>query len=509
MNAQGRGSQAGQGRADLPIRLRVEGISKAFPGVQALRGVSFELRAGEVMALVGENGAGKSTMIKILSGAIAPDGGTMLVDGEPLRQHTPIESSRLGIATVYQEMSLFPELTVAENLVFEGAPGLRVVKWRKVHQVARDALLGLGLDLDVRKPVRELSVAEKQMVEIAKALHRKAQILILDEPTAVLGGEDVDQLIQFVRSLKARGVGVIFISHRLDEVFDVADTYLVLKDGAMTGSGLVSDTNHDQLVSMMVGREWVRPERRASVRSGDPVLRVRNLTRGEAVRDVSFDLFAGEILGIAGLRGAGRTELARAVFGADRVDSGTVEISGSRVDTNSPLTAIRAGLGLVPEERKTEGLLTNLSTMANIPIAKYMKLQRLHANPRNERRLALDYKKKLGIRVADVGAPVVALSGGNQQKVVLAKWLDARTKILILDEPTRGIDIGAKQEIYNQIQQLCQEGLGVIVISSELPEVLALSDRILVMHAGEVRAELDAASTTEEEIMSHAAGVSR
>lgn len=505
MNLQGGAAQAISEPRE-PVRLRVSHVSKSFVGTRALTDVSFDLRVGEVLALVGENGAGKSTLIKILSGAHAPDSGEILVGDTLLRHHSPIESSQLGIATVYQEMSLFPDLSVAENLAFEGKAGFERINWSRLYQQARETLADLGLTLDVRRLVRELSVAEKQMVEIAKALHRKAEVLILDEPTAVLGGQDVDRLVEFVRRLKARGVSVVFISHRLEEVFDVADTYLVLKDGAATGYGPVSETSHDRLVSMMVGRDWVRPERRASVRSAEPVLKVRQLTRGKAVRDVSFDLFAGEVIGIAGLRGAGRTELARAIFGADRVDSGTVEVAGSAGVLASPVASIRAGVGLVPEERKEEGLLVNLSTMANIPLARYMKLRRFWSSPKDERRLALHYKNALNIRVSDVGAPVATLSGGNQQKVVLAKWLDAGVKILILDEPTRGIDIGAKQEIYGEIQSLCENGLGVIVISSELPEILSLSDRILVMHQGAIHAELDARETTEEEIMAYAVG---
>ena len=487
------------------VRLSVSGVSKSFAGVQALNDVSLTLGEGEILALIGENGAGKSTLIKILSGAQAPDSGTVTVGGRPLVHHTPRESERLGVATVYQEMSLFPDLTVAENLMFQGdGPGL--VNWTKMRRQARGLLASLGLELDVARTVRALSVAEKQMVEISKALRREANVLILDEPTAVLGGADVERLLDLVRGLRQRGVSVIFVSHRLDEVFGLADRYVVLKDGAVSGAGRIEETDHDHLVSQMVGRPWVRPERRASVKSERPILRVTGLNRAGVLRDITFDVKTGEIVGIAGLRGAGRTELARAIFGADPIDAGTIEIDGRHVEMSSPIDAIRAGLGLVPEERKVEGLFTNLSTLGNIPLAKSMKGAKPWVSPRADRATALRYKKMLRIRVADVDAPVVTLSGGNQQKVVLAKWLEAGVRVLILDEPTRGVDIGAKQEIYAQIQQLCEQGMGILMISSELPEILTLSDRILVMYQGGVEAELEAMTATEEQIMFHAVG---
>lgn len=489
----------------MTARLQVRGASKDFLGIPALEDVTFHLDEGEILALVGENGAGKSTLIRILSGAHQPTAGSIEVDGEVVAIDSPKTAERLGIATVYQELSLFPQLSVAENLLFATFPDRTVVGWRQVHEEAAEFLAGLGLCVPVDAPVAALSIAEKQMLEIAKALHRDARILILDEPTAVLGGSDVDHLLDLVRGLARNGVSVIFVSHRLEEVFGLADRYLVLKDGRASGQGTLAETSHDQLVSMMVGREFHHKPGADRAEPGEVVLKVESLTRQGVLSNISFSVRAGEVVGVAGLRGAGRTELARAIYGADPVDTGTVRMSGRPVLAN-PTAAIRAGIGLVPEERKTQGLFTSLSTAANIPIAWFAKAGRKLSAPGRDRALALDYKQRLRIKVSDVTAPVATLSGGNQQKVVLAKWLEANVKLLILDEPTRGIDIAAKQEIYEVIFELCKSGLAVLVISSELPEVIALSHRVLVMHRGAVAAELSSAEATEERIMHFAVG---
>lgn len=494
---------------DAMPRLRVSGLSKTFLGANALEDVSFGILPGEVLALIGENGAGKSTLIRILSGAHRPDSGEVFINGEKVEILAPRVAESLGIATVYQELSLFPELSVAENLVFGAYPGHGVIDWRAARREAAEFLASLDVDIDVTQRVRELSIAEKQMLEIAKALHRRAQIVILDEPTAVLGGADVDHLLALVRGLKNRGVSVIFVSHRLEEVFGLADHYIVLKDGRLTGAGRITDTNHDALVSMMVGREFARAQRAVNSEIGDVVLEVDHLTRTGVLDDVSLTVRAGEVLGIAGLRGAGRTELARAIYGVDTVTSGQVRINGNVIAGGSALRSIRAGIGLVPEERKTQGLFVALSTAANIPIVRMLKRGVRIVRPASERRLALTYKDRLRIKVADVTAPVASLSGGNQQKVVLSKWLDAGVDVLILDEPTRGIDVGAKQEIYELIRTLCEAGLAIIVISSELPEVLSLSHRIVVMYHGAAVAELDGDSATEEQVMSYAVGGTR
>lgn len=498
-------ARASRGGSAAP-RLAVAGLSKSFLGANALSDVSFSIEPGEVLALIGENGAGKSTLIRILSGAHKPDSGEVFVNGEKVEFSGPRDAEEIGIATVYQELSLFPELSVAENLVFGAFPRRGVIDWRTARKEAAQFLASLDVHIDVTLRVAELSVAEKQMLEIAKALHRRAQIVILDEPTAVLGGEDVDHLLALVRGLKDRGVSVIFVSHRLEEVFGLADRYIVLKDGRPSGAGLISETDHDDLVSKMVGREFARAQRSVNPNVGEVVLEVEHLSRDGVLDDISLTVRAGEVLGIAGLRGAGRTELARAVFGVDAVSSGAVRVNGVTVANGSALRSIRAGIGLVPEERKTQGIFIAMSTAANIPIVKMLKRGLRSVSPAGERKLALSYKKSLRIKVADVTAPVASLSGGNQQKVVLSKWLDAGVDVLILDEPTRGIDIGAKQEIYQLIRTLCEQGLAIIVISSELPEVLSLSHRIVVMYHGAAVAELDGETATEEQIMYHAVG---
>ncbi|WP_458319098.1 sugar ABC transporter ATP-binding protein [Mycolicibacterium brisbanense] len=486
-------------------RIQVRAASEEFLGIPALEDVSFHLDEGEILALVGENGAGKSTLIRILSGAHEPSSGTVEIDGRVVTIDSPKTAERLGIATVYQELSLFPQLSVAENLLFSSFPDRARVRWRHVREEAAKFLAELGLGVPVDATVASLSIAEKQMLEIAKALHRNARILILDEPTAVLGGSDVDHLLELVRGLARKGVSVIFVSHRLDEVFGLADRYLVLKDGRVSGEGPLAQTSHDQLVSLMVGREFRHKTGENRSEPGDVVLDVDSISRQGVLSDISFCVHAGEVVGIAGLRGAGRTELARAIYGADPLDAGTVRMNGKPLTLN-PRAAIEAGIGLVPEERKSEGLFTSLSTAANIPVAWFAKAGTKFSTSGRERALALNYKRRLHIKVSDVGAPVATLSGGNQQKVVLAKWLQAGVKLLILDEPTRGIDIGAKQEIYEMISDLCRSGLAVLVISSELPEVIALSHRVLVMHRGAIAAELSNAEATEERIMHFAVG---
>jgi ABC-type sugar transport system ATPase subunit len=489
-------------------RLQMRAISKRFAGVQALDGVELEVDAGQIVALVGENGAGKSTLIKTLAGAQPPDTGQILVDGQVEAIHSPTDAERLGIATVYQELNLFPFLTVAENLLFGRLPKRRgVIDWRSARREAADFLASMNVQLDVNRRVSELSIAERQMLEIAKSLHRQVRILVLDEPTAVLGGADVDRLLDMVRSLRDRGVATIFISHRLEEIFGLADRYVVLKDGKYVGSGDLADMTSDGLVSMMVGRELSHVEYTSSRRGPEEeALRVEGLSRRGVLADISLSLRKGEVLGVAGLRGAGRTEMARAIFGADAIDTGTITVDGNQVAMRSPATAISHGIGLVPEDRKAQGLLLNLSTAENIPLVALTSGGAGRVRPRAERSLAMDYKKSLDIRVADVGSPVGTLSGGNQQKVVLAKWLEAGVSVLILDEPTRGIDVGSKREIYEIIRGLAADGVGVLLISSELPEVLEMSDRVVVMRKGRIVADLERAEATEETIMAHAVG---
>lgn len=492
---------------DTPL-LEMRGISKSFPGVQALDNVNLTVDSGEVLALVGENGAGKSTLIKILSGANSADSGEILIDGKEATISAPVDAEQYGIATVYQELNLFPSLSVAENLLFGDYPKKgRVIDWRKMRQEAKEFLAEFGVHISVDEPVSSLSVAEKQMLEIAKALHRKVRIIILDEPTAVLGGEDVDELIRIVRSLQSRGVAVIFISHRLDEIFGLADRYLVLKDGAQTAQGSVDDTNHDDLVAKMVGRELeALPGGSATEGTQEELLRVEGLSRVGVIQNINLSLHKGEILGIAGLRGAGRTELARAIFGADPIDEGRVFVRGAQVEIGSPTAAVELGIGLLPEDRKTQGLLTNLSVSENIPVVSMISSRSQFIRPRSEDQLARKYVDSLDIRTPDTSTPVGNLSGGNQQKVVIGKWLEAGVSVLILDEPTRGVDVGSKREIYEIVHELCDSGVGVILISSELPEVLDMSDRILVMYQGRITAEMKRQDASEETIMKYAVG---
>ncbi len=502
-----------------PPRLEMRSISKRFLGVQALDGVTLTVDAGQILALVGENGAGKSTLIKTLSGAVVPDGGQIVINGDPVSLRTPRDADRYGIATIYQELNLFPALTVTENLLFGRYPqrfGKRrgdlsgpatLINWRAARAEARRFLAELDVRIDVDATVGTLSLAHRQMLEIAKALHRDVRILVLDEPTAVLGGGDVEHLMAMVRSLRERGVAVIFISHRLSEIFGFADRFVALRDGRVTGSGNVADVNEDALISMMVGRSLSEIKRRYRSQSTEVVLTAEGITRRGVLADINLTLRKGEVLGIAGLRGAGRTELVRALFGADPIDSGQVTLHGKALFAKTPTRSVQAGLGLVPEDRAYQGLFRELSTAENIPMARMVARRALRASPTADTRLADSYVQKLGIRVPNTRAPVATLSGGNQQKVVLAKWLEAGVSILILDEPTRGVDVGAKREIYDIVDDLCERGVAVILISSELPELIAMSDRILVMHQGRIVTELAGEKVSEEEIMRHAVGV--
>jgi ABC-type sugar transport system ATPase subunit len=486
--------------------LETRSLGKRYSGVTVLQGVNFTLRSGEVLALVGENGAGKSTLIKILSGAIeAEPGGEVLIDGEPVTLHTPKDAERAEIVTVYQEFSLFPDLSVTENLFFSQLGGMKwPLSWSKLHAQAEMLLAELGVDLPVRSRVWSLSVADRQMIEIAKALHRRARIMILDEPTAVLGGKDVDRLLALVKQLKSRGVAVIFVSHRLQEIFGLADNYLVLRDGRQIAVGSIADTSPDDLVRKMVGREIAHFEHAGATRGvGEELLRVEGLSRHGVLDNISLSLKSGEVVGIAGLRGAGRTELVRAIFGADPIDAGRIFVRGQETRIPSPPVAIAHGLGLVPEDRGTQGLFKNLSVQQNMFMAS---VRSGVIDYRRERQKAREHVDALQIRLPELSTLVGRLSGGNQQKVVLAKWLEAGTRILLLDEPTRGVDVGAKAQIYALVRELCSRGMGVILISSELPEVIENSDRILVMCKGAIAGELSRAQATEEAIISYAVG---
>jgi ABC-type sugar transport system ATPase subunit len=485
--------------------LEMRNISKSYSGVKVLNNVNLKINSGEILALVGENGAGKSTLIKTLSGAIKAEAGEILINGQRVEFQTPLDAEKNEIVTVYQEFNLFPHLSVTENLFFNSHHKTKgFIKWKALEQEALRFLREFGVDLPVEKPVSTLSIAEKQMLEIAKALYRKARVMILDEPTAVLGGEDVDRLLAIVRLLKERGVAVIFISHRLNEIFGLADHYLVLKDGQQAGEGRIDETNPDDLVSKMVGRHISNaPHHSIRQDKNEELLRVEGLSRKGAISDINFSLYKGEVLGIAGLRGAGRTEVARAIFGADPIDSGKIFVKGREIKIQSPRMAVENGIGLVPEDRGSQGLFKNLSALQNIFMAcsKIKWIQRY-----KERTIARNYVESLKIKLPQLGILVGSLSGGNQQKIVLAKWLETGIDILLLDEPTRGIDVGSKAQIYGVVRELCEQGMGVVLISSELPEILENSHRVLVMHKGQIACELDRKYASEEAIMKYAVG---
>ena len=484
--------------------LRLEHVSKSFPGVQALDRVSFEVEAGEVHALLGENGAGKSTLIKIVSGVYQPDGGTMLIDGRPVRFATPSEAQRAGIATIYQELLLFPELSVAENIYLGHAPRTRLgtLDWRAMQAGAEALLASLEIrDLDVGRPVGTLSVGNRQRVEIAKALSQNARILIMDEPTAALAEADVLHLFRIVRLLRARGVGIVYISHRLEEVFELADRVTVLRDGALVGSRAVAATSPSELINLMVGRTIDNLFPKLAAEIGAPMLELRRLDDPPLFHAVSLAVRAGEIVGLAGLVGSGRSELAQAVFGIRPPQSGELLIDGQAVRIGSPGEARRHGIAYVPEDRGSQGLIRPMRLRENVSLAVLRELARgPFVDRRAESALAERSIREFAIRASGPEQVVAKLSGGNQQKVVLAKWLASRPKVLIMDEPTRGIDIGAKAEIHRLMSSLAQAGLAILMISSELPEIMGMSDRILVMREGTLVAEFARAGATQQAI---------
>jgi ribose transport system ATP-binding protein len=485
----------------------MKGIGKTFPGVKALQGVSLTVREGQVHALLGENGAGKSTLIKILSGAYTKDEGQIFFEGKPVEIRAPQDAQALGISTIYQEFNLARDLTIAENIFLGHLPKKGfAVDWDKVKAGSREILNTLGVDLPVDTMVSTLSVAEQQLVEIAKSLNRQTRILIMDEPSAVLGEKDLDKLFQVVRSLQARGIGIIYISHRLKEIFELADEVTVLKDGRYIDTKLVSEVTMDDLVKLMIGRDLkdVYPKRDPA--PGEVLLEVNNISRSKLVHDVSFKLHAGEIVGFAGITGSGRTELVRTIFGADPF-RGEMKVMGKPYRPHSPAEAIKHGIALVTEDRKAQGLLLKQSVAINTTVSGLSRLTRFGIiQLGRERALVKKMIQELSIKTPGPNFIVVNMSGGNQQKVILARWLSVGTKILIMDEPTRGIDVGSKSEIYQIMHELTKQGVGVIMISSELPEVLGMSDRIMVMRQGTIVKELSRAEASEEAVMKYAVG---
>jgi rhamnose transport system ATP-binding protein len=491
-------------QSPLPF-VRLAGVSKSFGGIRVLKDVNFDVRPGEVHALLGENGAGKSTLIKIISGLYLPDGGSIEIEGRPVSFASTRDATRQGIATVYQELLLFPELTVAENIFLGHYPkrSWGGIDWSQARNEARRLLDSLDCpDLDVDTKVAKLSVAQRQRVEIAKALSHDARVLIMDEPTASLTQADVLRLMDIVRSLRARGVAIIYVSHRMPEIFALADRVTVLRDGALIGTLPIGDLNEASLVAMMVGRSIGQLFPKAEPLIGDTILEVARLSCGKLVKDISFSLRKGEILGIAGLVGSGRTELALTLFGITPAAAGTIQLNGRPVTIRSPRAARDFGIAYVPEDRGLQGLVKSMSIAQNVSMASLDRLTRgILIRFSQEAARATEAVKRLGVRArGGIHQPVGELSGGNQQKVVIAKWLETSPAILILDEPTRGVDVGAKAEIHAMMGELAQKGLAIIMISSELPEVLGMSDRILVMNNGRVIEVFDRSEATPESV---------
>jgi ABC-type sugar transport system ATPase subunit len=491
----------------------MEGISKAFPGVQALQDVDFEVAAGEVVALVGENGAGKSTLMKVLCGAYRKDAGHIFLRGQEVDVESPHHAQQLGIAIIYQEFNLTPNQSAAANIFIAREPrqpglGRFLVDRRRMEWEAQEYLDMVGARLPATALVRNLPVAQQQMVEVAKALAVKARIIVMDEPTSALGEDEVETLFEIVGTLKKQGRAIVFITHRLDEVFRVADRVVVLRDGQQVGNMFLEEATPERIIHLMVGRELKDLFHKEAAQIGAPLLEVRGLTRRGVVEDVSFTLRRGEILGFAGLVGAGRTETARLLFGADLKDAGEVYVDGHAVEIRSPADAVKAGIGLVPEDRTNQGLVLRLSVSDNIVLPTLDRYARagLWMDRRALRNTAQDYVDKLNIRTPSLEQKAMLLSGGNQQKTVVAKWLASHLEVLIMDEPTRGIDVGAKAEVHALMSQLAQAGMGIIMISSELPEILGMSDRVLVMAEGRVMAVLERAEATQETIMAYAGG---
>ena len=484
--------------------LELKKINKAFPGVKALTDVDLMLNKGEVLALVGENGAGKSTLMKILSGAYKKDSGSIIFDGNEVEIQSPIHSEELGIAIIYQELNLIQRITVAENIYLGRYPKQNgVIQWNQMYEDSQKLINELGIHIDVHKMLRELSLAEQQLIEIVKAVSINAKVVIMDEPISSLSQNETEILFEIIRKLKDKGTAIIFITHRLDEIYAVCDRMTILRDGCYIGSKAVKDVTKNEMIEMMIGRKLTNqyPERDTHI--GETVLEVKNLSDGGLrVKNVSFQAHAGEVLGFAGLVGAGRTETMRMIFGADKRVSGEIFIRGREVDICSPRDAIRNGIGFVTENRKEEGLFLRSSIKVNTVMVALKKILKagLYFDFKKEKAYAEEYVKKLHTATSSVNKRVMFLSGGNQQKVVLAKWLLSDADIIILDEPTRGIDVGAKREIYEIINELVAEQKVVIVVSSDMEEVIGICDRIIVMHEGVISGEVSKENFTQSTI---------
>jgi rhamnose transport system ATP-binding protein len=503
----------------MPL-LEASSISKSYSGVRALKCVSFDLFPGEVHALVGENGAGKSTLIKIVTGAVAPDSGTLRIAGRVVEHHNPTQAHALGIAAVYQQPALFPDLTVAENiaLAIESGSLWRSIDWKARDRAAREALARAGAEIHPDARVSTLSMPEQQIVEIAKAIGARAKILILDEPTASLTDREVERLFQVIGALRAEGAGIVYISHRLEEIAAIADRVTVLRDGETIATCDAKGLSRAGLIRMMVGREIEAIFPKRAVPIGEVALEVRNLrSRAAGIRGVSLDVRAGEILGLSGLVGSGRTQLAETIFGLTPAESGEIRLQGRAVQITSPADAIRHRIGYVPEDRRQHGVVMSMPICANISLASlpavcghgmidHGLINHGLIHRASENALARTYVERLRVKTHSIHAEAGSLSGGNQQKVALARWLAIQPAILILDEPTQGVDVGSKSEIHGLIVDLAAQGLAIIMISSELPEILGMSDRIAVMHAGKIAGVLSRAEATQENLLALALG---
>ena len=482
---------------------RLAAITKSFGGVHALRGVDFDVQTGEVHALVGENGAGKSTLMRVLGGEMAASSGEVRIEGKRVELRGPRDARAHGIAIIHQELALAPDLSVAENIFLGELSG--VISWSALRRRAAELITSLGFEIDPKRRAGALAVAHQQVVEIAKALSRKVKIIVFDEPTAVLSAQDAERLHEIIGRLRSEGVGVVYISHRLEEVLSIADRVTVMKDGQVVATRAAVDLTIDEMIRMMVGRPMAAlfPEKKPR-KIGDERLVVRNLQAGRLVRDVGFSVRAGEIVGLGGLVGSGRTEVARVIFGADRLEGGAIVLNGAERNVRSPRDAVKAGVCLVPEDRKAQGVVLEAPIRVNVTMARLSAVvNRLGFIRRAlEHKIVTDLGASLRLKASRIEAPVSSLSGGNQQKVVLAKWFLAGGDIIILDEPTRGVDVGAKSEIYGLILKLAEEGKAVLVISSEHQELFGLCDRILVMSEGQLRGELAPADYSEEKLLS-------
>ncbi|MCL7745765.1 sugar ABC transporter ATP-binding protein [Halalkalibacter alkaliphilus] len=496
--------------ADKPI-LKMDGIIKTFPGVRALKGVSFEVRKGEIHALMGENGAGKSTLIKILTGVYQKNGGTIYFDDNEVDFKTPIEAQQGGISTIYQEVSLIPYLTVTENVLLGREPKAKWgnIDWKKAHEEAKETLKSMGIDIDVKKAVSDYNTAIQQMVSIARAVSMKAKLVIMDEPTSSLDDNEVEVLFRVMRQLQSEGIAIVFVSHRLDEIYQMCDRITVLRDGDFIGTWDIEELNQQKLIAQMIGKSETEVKALSGMKqvndksNEDVVIKLEGVRRGKKVQDISFTLHRGEVLGLAGLLGSGRSEVAKVIAGIDGKDEGKLEFNGGEINLSSPKQAIQKGIAICTENRKTEGIVPNMSVRENITLACLPQISKFGFVSRKKQNEIVDlYIKKMGIKTPSPEQKIKNLSGGNQQKVLLARWLALHPTLLILDEPTRGIDVGAKSEIHSLIDQLSKDGLSLLMISSEFDELIQNTDRIIVLRDGVRVGELNGDERTQDNIMS-------